>query len=129
MPRGDQLSRQWRLIQLIDRPQGITVGDAATDLAVTMRTVWRDLDVPQKAGFPPYTKRAVDGNLGVWRVTDEFRRALPTGHLTTRSSGRVSRAVERERLTLRETGLEREQYSVRRELTLWLRTKLKRATS
>jgi hypothetical protein len=24
MPRGDQLSRQWRLIQLIDRPQGIT---------------------------------------------------------------------------------------------------------
>jgi hypothetical protein len=25
MPRGDQLSRQWRLIQLIDRPQGITV--------------------------------------------------------------------------------------------------------
>ena len=25
MPRGDQLSRQWRLIQLIDRAQGITV--------------------------------------------------------------------------------------------------------
>ena len=24
MPRGDQLSRQWRLIQLISHPQGIT---------------------------------------------------------------------------------------------------------
>src|SRR5258705_45667 len=77
MPRGDQLSRQWRLIQLIDRPQGITVDDAARDLAVTIRTVWRDLDVLQKAGFPLYTERAADGNRGVWRVTEEFKRALP----------------------------------------------------
>jgi type I site-specific restriction endonuclease len=61
MPRGDQLSRQWRLIQLIDRPQGITVDDEARDLAVTIRTVWRDLDVLQKAGFPLYTERAADG--------------------------------------------------------------------
>jgi len=77
MPRGDQLSRQWRLIQLIDRPQGITVDDAARDLAVTIRTVWRDLDVLQQAGFPLYTERAADGNRGVWRVTEEFKRALP----------------------------------------------------
>jgi predicted DNA-binding transcriptional regulator YafY len=77
MPRGDQLSRQWRLIQLIDRPQGITVDDAARDLAVTIRTVWRDLDVLQKAGFPLYTERAADGNRGVWRVREEFKRALP----------------------------------------------------
>jgi predicted DNA-binding transcriptional regulator YafY len=77
MPRGDQLSRQWRLIQLIDRPQGITVDDAARDLAVTIRTVWRDLDVLQKSGFPLYTERAADGNRGVWRVREEFKRALP----------------------------------------------------
>src|SRR2546430_1344848 len=77
MPRGDQLSRQWRLIQLIDRPQGITVDDAARDLAVTIRTVWRDLDVLQKAGFPLYTERAAEGNRGVWRVTEEFKRSLP----------------------------------------------------
>jgi predicted DNA-binding transcriptional regulator YafY len=77
MPRGDQLSRQWRLIQLIDRPQGITVDDAARDLAVTIRTVWRDLDVLQKAGFPLYTERAADGNRGVWRVREDFKRALP----------------------------------------------------
>ena len=77
MPRGDQLSRQWRLIQLIDRPQGITVDDAARDLAVTIRTIWRDLDTLQKAGFPLYTERAADGNRGVWRVQEEFKRALP----------------------------------------------------
>lgn len=60
MPRGDQLSRQWRLLQLIDRPQGITVDDAARDLAVTIHTIWRDLGALQTAGFPLYTERAAD---------------------------------------------------------------------
>jgi predicted DNA-binding transcriptional regulator YafY len=77
MPRGDQLSRQWRLIQLIDRPQGITVDDASRELSCTIRTIWRDLDALQKAGFPLYTERAADGNRGVWRVTEDFKRALP----------------------------------------------------
>jgi predicted DNA-binding transcriptional regulator YafY len=77
MPRGDQLSRQWRLLQMIDRPQGVTVDDAARELACTIRTIWRDLDALQKAGFPLYTERAADGNRGVWRVTEDFKRALP----------------------------------------------------
>ena len=77
MPRGDQLSRQWRLIQLIDRPQGITVDDASGALACTVRTIWRDLRVLEDAGFPLYTERAADGNRGVWRVREEFKRALP----------------------------------------------------
>src|SRR5437870_1947395 len=77
MPLGDQFSRQWRLVQLIDRSQGITVDDAARDLAVTIRTIWRDLEVLQKAGFPLYPERAADGNRSVWRVTEEFKRALP----------------------------------------------------
>jgi len=54
MPRGDQLSRQWRLLQMIDRPQGVTVDDAARDLKFTIRTIWRDLSVLQTAGFPIY---------------------------------------------------------------------------
>jgi len=62
---------------MIDRPQGVTVDDAARDLAVIIRTTWRDLDVLQKAGFPLYTERAADGNRGVWRVQEEFKRALP----------------------------------------------------
>jgi predicted DNA-binding transcriptional regulator YafY len=77
MPRGDQLSRQWRLIQMIDRPQGVTVDDAARELECTIRTIWRDLDALQKAGFPLYTERGADGNRGVWRVTEDFKRALP----------------------------------------------------
>src|SRR5881296_3060435 len=77
MARGDQLSRQWRLLHLIDRPQGVTVEDAAGDLGCTVRTIWRDLGVLQKAGFPLYTDRAADGYKSVWRVREEFKRSLP----------------------------------------------------
>src|SRR5262245_22084897 len=62
---------------MIDRPQGVTVDDASRDLQCTIRTIWRDLDTLQKAGFPLYTERAADGNRGVWRVTEDFKRALP----------------------------------------------------
>ena len=84
MPRGGQLSRQWRLIQLIDRPQGITVDDAARDLSVTIRTVWRDLDVLQKAGFPLYTERAltaivaIDDQVGTSRTWEANDPAVQT---------------------------------------------------
>jgi hypothetical protein len=39
MPGGDQLSRQWRLLQMIDRPRGVTIDDAARDLNCTIRTM------------------------------------------------------------------------------------------
>jgi predicted DNA-binding transcriptional regulator YafY len=77
MPRGDQLSRQWQLLQMIDRPQGVTVDDAARHLRCTIRTIWRDLGALQQAGFPLYTDRAAAGNRGVWRVTEDFRQRLP----------------------------------------------------
>jgi len=31
MARGNQLDRQWRLLQLIDRPSGVTVEDTLTE--------------------------------------------------------------------------------------------------
>lgn len=62
---------------MVDRAQGVTVEDAARELQCTVRTIWRDLGVLQQAGFPLYTERAADGNRGVWRVREEFKRALP----------------------------------------------------
>ena len=76
MPRGNQLSRQWRLLQLIDRPAGVTVDDAAQELECTVRTVWRDVDVLQRA-FPIYDERSADGRRTVFRVTDDFKRRIP----------------------------------------------------
>jgi predicted DNA-binding transcriptional regulator YafY len=77
MPRGNQLTRQWRLLQLIDRPAGITVDDAARQTACTVRTIWRDLRVLQEAGFPIYTETAPDGRRGLWKVTEGFHAHLP----------------------------------------------------
>src|SRR5204862_3480638 len=77
MPRGDQRARQWRLLHLIDRPQGVTVEDAARDLGCAVRTVWRDVNALEKAGMPLYPERAADGYKSVWRVREEFKQRLP----------------------------------------------------
>lgn len=77
MPRGDQLERQWRLLQLISRPAGVTVDDAARDLGCHVRTIWRDLRVLQRAGLPIYDDRASDGHRGVWMVEETFKARPP----------------------------------------------------
>jgi predicted DNA-binding transcriptional regulator YafY len=77
MPRGDQLSRQWQLFQFIDRPQGVTVEDAAREFGCAVRTIWRDLDVLQRAGFPIHSEPAAEGHKGVWRVVEDFKARLP----------------------------------------------------
>ena len=77
VPRGNQLARQWRLLQLIDRPAGVTVQDASRELACTIRTIWRDLSVLQDAGFPIFDDKAPDGRRGLWRINEEFKARLP----------------------------------------------------
>jgi predicted DNA-binding transcriptional regulator YafY len=77
MPRGNQLARQWQLLQLIDHPAGIAVDDAARELGCTVRTIWRDLDVLQKAGFPLYDDKGADGRRSLWKLEEQFTLALP----------------------------------------------------
>jgi predicted DNA-binding transcriptional regulator YafY len=77
MPRGNQLVRQWELLQLIDRQAGIAVDDAARQLTCTVRTIWRDLKVLQEAGFPLYTDRATDSPRSIWRLQEDFKLGLP----------------------------------------------------
>jgi predicted DNA-binding transcriptional regulator YafY len=58
MARGDQLARQWKIIQsLISSRQGKSVSDMAQALHCHRRTVYRDLEALQAAGFPVYTDR------------------------------------------------------------------------
>jgi predicted DNA-binding transcriptional regulator YafY len=64
MERGDQLGRQWKIIQtLITLKQGKSAAELATDLDIYPRTVYRDLVVLQVAGFPIYTEREDGKNL------------------------------------------------------------------
>ena len=72
--RGDQLARQWRLIQRLARSRyGVGLDDLAEDLEVTRRTVYRDLDALMYAGFP-VTSEKRDGRV-FYRLYESFELA------------------------------------------------------
>ena len=56
--RGDQLARQWQLIQRLARSKsGFHLDDLAQDLQCVRRTVYRDLDALMYAGFPVVSEK------------------------------------------------------------------------
>ena len=62
MARGDQLARQWRIIQtLISARHGKSVSNLAQDLSCHTRTVYRDLEALQAAGVRDNVKVMVGG--------------------------------------------------------------------
>jgi proteasome accessory factor B len=70
--RGDQLSRQWKLIQLLAKARyGVVPDSLADELGVNRRTVYRDLDALMFAGFPITSERR-DTHV-YWRVIDGWR--------------------------------------------------------
>ncbi len=76
MARGDQLGRQWKLIRmLIASKQGKAVQDLSDELECNSRTVYRDLEALQAAGFPIYNERVEGRNH--WALLDAVRHQLP----------------------------------------------------
>jgi predicted DNA-binding transcriptional regulator YafY len=70
--RGDQLARQWQLIQRLAKSRaGVALDDLAADLEVVRRTVYRDLDALMLAGFPVVSEKR-DGRV-FYRFLDTFR--------------------------------------------------------
>jgi len=69
MARGEQLGRQWIILQtLISSTTGKSVSDIADKLDCHSRTVYRDLEALQLAGFPIYDEKQNGKN--VWFVLD-----------------------------------------------------------
>ena len=76
MARGDQLGRQWKIIQtLISSRKGKSAADLADGLECGWRTVYRDLEALQVAGFPIYTEK-VDGK-SLWSLLGEAKNNIP----------------------------------------------------
>jgi predicted DNA-binding transcriptional regulator YafY len=70
--RGDQLARQWLLVQRLGRSRGgVGLADLAEDLGCVRRTVYRDLDALMYAGFPVVSEKR-DGKV-YYRFLDSFR--------------------------------------------------------
>jgi predicted DNA-binding transcriptional regulator YafY len=76
MARGDQLGRQWRIIQtLISSRMGKSAADLAEELECNPRTVYRDLAALQTAGFPIYNERMEGKHL--WSLLDTVKHQIP----------------------------------------------------
>ncbi len=52
MSRGAQFSRQWRVLYILAARGGRTIAELSREIGCSARTVWRDLAVLQRAGFP-----------------------------------------------------------------------------
>jgi len=85
MPRNDQITRQWLLLRLLESSHGVTLDDIAgrlpADYSRHSRTVRRDLEALEAAGFPILNER-VDGRVR-WRMTDGFRQVPALGFSPT----------------------------------------------
>jgi len=76
MARGDQLGRQWRIIQiLISSRSGKSAAELAAALDCRARTIYRDLNALQMAGFPIYTEAM--GGRNLWSVLDSVKHQTP----------------------------------------------------
>lgn len=77
MPRNDQVTRQWHVLRLLESPRGVTLDELRerlpTDYARHARTVRRDLEALESAGFPLISEQ-IDGSVR-WRLMDGVRQA------------------------------------------------------
>jgi len=74
--RGDQLSRQWRVLRQIEvSKNGLLATEIAELGGVSLRTAYRDLDDLQLAGFPLYGEKEEKGQR--WKFVDSYRFKVP----------------------------------------------------
>lgn len=76
MARGDQLARQWTIIQsLLASRTGKSVSELADLLDCHRRTVYRDLEALQNAGFPLYSD--MEEGRSRWYLIETARQSIP----------------------------------------------------
>lgn len=78
MPRNAEVIRQWSILKELEASRRVTIDDLAQRTGVTTRTIRRDLEALQSAGFPLYDETH-DGKK-YWTLEQKaFRRLDETG--------------------------------------------------
>jgi predicted DNA-binding transcriptional regulator YafY len=72
--RNAEVIRQWKILKTIESGRYTTAGELASEHGVTERTIRRDIEALQEAGFPLYDDRA-DGRK-VWRLVEGYKQRL-----------------------------------------------------
>ena len=76
MARGDQLARQWKIFQtLVASRYGKSVRALAKNLDCHQRTVYRDLEALEAAGFPIYCEN--ENGKNHWYLLESARNPMP----------------------------------------------------
>jgi predicted DNA-binding transcriptional regulator YafY len=81
VPRNAEVIRQWTILRAIEhaRGSGVTIDDLASQCAVTTRTIRRDLQALQEAGFPLYDDRSHDDGRTRWAINGQAFRVVAAG--------------------------------------------------
>jgi predicted DNA-binding transcriptional regulator YafY len=72
--RNAEVIRQWKILKRIEAGRWTSGQDLAEEHGVTERTIRRDLEALQEAGFPLYDER-MDGRK-VWRLIEGYKQRL-----------------------------------------------------
>src|SRR5207244_4487745 len=81
MPRNAEVIRQWTILREVERARGggVTIDELASLCDVTTRTIRRDLQALEEAGFPLYDDRTADDGKTRWRYNGQAFKGLAAG--------------------------------------------------
>jgi predicted DNA-binding transcriptional regulator YafY len=81
VPRNAEVIRQWTILREIERTRGagVTIDDLASRCGVTTRTIRRDLQALEEAGFPLFDDRSHDDGRTRWKVNGQAFKGLAAG--------------------------------------------------
>jgi predicted DNA-binding transcriptional regulator YafY len=81
VPRNAEVIRQWTILREIERARGVgvTIDDLAALCDVTTRTIRRDLQALEEAGFPLFDDKGRDDGKTRWLVNGQALKGLSAG--------------------------------------------------
>ena len=81
MPRNAEVIRQWTILREIEgaRAAGVTIDDLASLCGVTTRTIRRDLQALEEAGFPLFDDKSRDDGRTRWSINGQAFKGLAAG--------------------------------------------------